>query len=159
MRNYLGNILPFKAISSYALVVLCSMGAVGATLAANPVQSAEPMCILAGRLDAEQRWAPQTRGIELLDASGKAVNASDKAALGSVKQVRVSSPAILSSCNGSAALPSGGDKTAKSSVPAIKAGSAPIAVDAVAFPPLRVGGELVELRVTVAADRVVSLTR
>ena len=150
----------FKSISSYALAVLCSLGAVGVTLAANPVASAEPMCILAGRLDTEQRWAPQTRGIELLDAAGKAVKASDKAALGSVKQVRVSSPAILSSCNGSAALPSGGDgKVAKSSVPAIKAGAAPIAVDAVAFPPLRVGGELVELRVTVAADRVVSLTR
>jgi hypothetical protein len=149
-----------KAISSYVLAALCSVGAVGVTLAANPVQSAEPMCILAGRLDAQQRWAPQTRGIELLDAAGKAVKASDKAALGSVKQVRVSSPAILSSCNGSAALPSGDDsKAAKSSVPAIKAGSAPIAVDAVAFPPLRVGGELVELRVTVAADRVVSLTR
>lgn len=150
----------FKAISSYALAALCSVGAVGVTLAANPVASAEPMCILAGRLDAEQRWAPQTRGIELLDAAGKAVKASDKAALGSVKQVRVSSPAILSSCNGSVALPSGGDgKVAKSLVPAIKAGTSPIMVDAVAFPPLRVGGELVELRVTVAADRVVSLTR
>ena len=122
---------------------------------------ADMQCILAGRVDAEQRWAPQARGIELLDAQGKRVSSADKAALASVKQVRVSSPALLSTCNGDQALAKADDlpNAKKASAPAISAATAPIKVEAVGFPPLRVGGTLVELRLRVVPERVVSLTR
>lgn len=118
-------------------------------------------CILAGRLDANQRWAPQARGVELLDASGKRVLTSDKSALSNVKQVRISSPALLSQCNGNQALAKGDDlaKTAKATVPAVSANAEPVMVQAVAFPPLKVGGDLVELRLDVQPQRVVNLTR
>jgi hypothetical protein len=118
-------------------------------------------CILAGRLDTNQRWAPQARGIELLDANGRRVLTSDKSALSNVKQVRISSPALLSQCNGSQALAKGDDlaRAAKSTVPAVSANAEPVTVQAVAFPPLKVGGDLVELRLDVQPQRVVSLTR
>ena len=44
-------------------------------------------------------------------------------------------------------------------IPAIAAGRAPLAVDAISFPKLRVGGELVELKLVVPAERVVMVTR
>jgi hypothetical protein len=137
--------------------VMAQNTAAGATSPANP----EPQCILAGRLDGDQRWAPQARGVELLDAAGKRVAVSDKTALANVKQVRLSSPALLSACNGNQALVKGDDLagTKKSTAPAVSAGKTPITVEAVSFPPLRVGGELVELRLGVPADRVVALTR
>jgi hypothetical protein len=118
-------------------------------------------CILAGRLDSSQRWAPQARGIELLDANGKRVLTSDKSTLSNVKQVRISSPALLSQCNGSQALAKGDDlaKSAKTTVPAVSANAEPVMVQAVAFPPLKVGGDLVELRLDVQPQRVVNLTR
>ncbi len=122
---------------------------------------ADAQCILAGRVDGDQRWAPQARGVELLDAQGKRVTSADKAALASVKQARISSPALLSACNGDQALAKGDNmpNAKKSSSPAVSAGAAPVNVDAVSFPPLRVGGTLVELRLSLAPDRVVTLTR
>ncbi len=147
---------PSWACCAIALATACvSLSAAAQT--ATP----EMQCILAGRLDANQRWAPQARGIELLDAAGKRVASSDKAALAGVKQVRISSPALLSSCNGNQALAKGEDSAAggKSAAPAISAGAAPLTVEAVSFPPLRVGGELVELRVSGVAQRLVALTR
>jgi hypothetical protein len=123
--------------------------------------SADAQCILAGRVDGDQRWAPQARGVELLDAQGKRVTSADKAALASVRQARISSPALLSACNGDQALAKGDDQpnAKKTSSPAVSAGNAPVNVEAVSFPPLRVGGTLVELRVSLAPDRVVTLTR
>jgi hypothetical protein len=123
--------------------------------------SAGEQCILAGRLDGNQRWAPQARGIELMDAAGKRVASSDKAALASVKQVRVSSPALLSGCNGNQALARGDDQPGgkKASSPAVSAAATPLNVEAVNFPPLKVGGELVELRLGLVPERVISLTR
>lgn len=137
------------------------------TLGAGPsaAQTASPasalQCILAGRLNTDQRWAPQARGVELLDAAGKRVTSSDKAALGSVKQVRVSSPALLSTCNGNQALTSGDNqaKTPKTPAAAVSASATLINVEAVGFPPLRVGGELVELRLALPSERIVSLAR
>lgn len=127
--------------------------------AASP--GADLQCILAGRVDGDQRWAPQARGVELLDAQGKRVTSADKAALASVKQARISSPALLSACNGDQALAKGDDlpNTKKTSSPAVSASTAPVNVEAVSFPPLRVGGTLVELRLSMAPDRVVTLTR
>ncbi len=129
--------------------------------AATASAGAEAQCILAGRVDGDQRWAPQARGVELLDAQGKRITSADKAALAGVKQARISSPALLSACNGDQALAKGDGlpKAPKTSSPAVSAGAAPIVVEAVNFPPLRVGGALVELRLNPAPDRVVSLTR
>jgi hypothetical protein len=127
---------------------------------ANASASAEMQCILAGRLDTNARWAPQAKGIELIDAAGKRVLASDKAALASVKKVRVSSPALLSACNGNQPLTKGEETLAgKSKVPAVSAGNALITVEAIHFPALRVGGELVELRLSLSPERIVPLTR
>lgn len=151
------------ARSCRAVLVVTALVSLGTSWAAaqQPADDASARCILAGRLDSQQRWAPQARGVELLDANGKRVLTSDKAGLSAVKQVRISSPALLSQCNGSQALVSGDDiaRAGKSKVPAISAGAAPVAVEAVAFPPLKVGGDLVELRLDLQPQRVVSLTR
>ena len=157
------SFLPSNALkfcnTSMAAALLVIAGA--HAQAANPTtSSAQAQCIVAGRLDASQQWAPQASGVELLDASGKRITASGKDALAAIRQVRISSPALLSACNGNQALAQGGAAAArKPSVPAISAGAAPLAVETVSFPPLRVGGDLVELRLTLAPDRVVSLTR
>jgi hypothetical protein len=132
-----------------------------ATPAASTTGGTELQCILAGRVDGDQRWAPQARGVELLDAQGKRITSPDKAALASVKQARISSPALLSACNGDQTLAKGDDlpNAKKTSSPAVSAGTAPVTVEAVNFPPLRVGGTLVELRLSPAPDRIVSLSR
>ncbi len=133
-----------------------------ATAQASAIADADgARCILAGRLDANQRWAPQARGVELLDANGKRVLTSDKSALSNVKQVRISSPALLSQCNGNSAVAKGDDlaRATKSTVPAVSANTEPVTVQAVAFPPLKVGGDLVELRLEIQPQRVVNLTR
>jgi hypothetical protein len=146
--------LPLSFTASLAM-------AQSAAPAVNTTAGADLQCILAGRVDGDQRWAPQARGVELLDAQGKRVTSADKAALASVKQARISSPALLSACNGDQALAKGEDlpNAKKTSSPAVSAGTAPVNVEAVSFPPLRVGGTLVELRLSMAPDRVVTLTR
>jgi hypothetical protein len=128
-------------------------------LAALPAfaQTAEGSCILAGRLG-ERGWAPRMPGVELLGQDGRALSSADKSRLASVRQVRLSAPALLSRCDGSRELAAGPEAPgAKSPVPAIGAGVHQ--VEAVNFPKLRRGGELVELQLTVAADRVTMLTR
>jgi len=128
--------------------------------AAQNAANSSAQCILAGRLDADQRWAPQVRGVELLDAAGKRVSAASKEILSTVKAVRLSQPALLSNCNVNQALPEGDASSGqKSPAPAVSAGNAPIPVQAVAYPPLRVGGSLVELQVQAPVDRVIALTR
>jgi hypothetical protein len=150
---------------AWAMAICMPLAAVAtlafAQTAAPASTNADLQCILAGRVDGDQRWAPQARGVELLDAQGKRVSSADKAALATVKQARISSPALLSSCNGDQALAKGDDLPGakKTSSPAISAGTAPVNVEAVNFPPLRVGGTLVELRLSPAPDRIVSLTR
>jgi hypothetical protein len=120
-------------------------------------QSDSSQCIVAGRLS-EGAWAPRMTGVQLLDASGKAVASADKSQLSSVKQVRLASPALLSTCDGDAQLALGGDEVlTKKSVPAASAGT--FTVEAVNYPRLRRGGELVELKVTVPAERVTMVTR
>ena len=128
-------------------------------LAAIPsfAQTSDGSCILAGRLG-DSGWAPRMSGVQLLGADGRAVTASDKASLAGVKQVRLSTPALLSACDGNRELAMGPDTPgAKAPVPA--AGAGLHTVEAVNFPKLRRGGELVELRLSVAAERVTMVTR
>ena len=123
--------------------------------------AAEASCIVAGRVNAEQQWAPRLQGLELQSQDGKRVASSQREALQGIKRVRVLTPTLLSNCDGSSALTQGDSlpQQAKSPVPAIKADPAWLVVEAVNFPKLQVGGELVELRVQVPPERVQMLTR
>lgn len=115
-------------------------------------------CIVAGRLSGGQ-WAPRLAGVQLLAASGQAVTSGSRDRLASVRQVRLSQPALLSRCDGNAGLTQADQEPVqpKAPVPALAAGR--FDVEAVTFPKLRSGGELVELRVRTAPERVVMLMR
>lgn len=128
--------------------------------AAQPAQTSNAQCVLAGRIDLAQRWAPQARGVELLDASGKRVSGSSKDRLSTVRAVRLRQPALLSKCHGNQALPDGETSSGnKNPAPAVSAAHATIPVQAVTYPPLRVGGSLVELQLEIPTDRVITLQR
>lgn len=120
-------------------------------------QTGEASCIVAGRLG-ETGWAPRLQGVQLLGQDGRAVAGADKASLATVKQVRLSAPALLSRCDGNAELAAGPESPgAKAPVPAVGPGVVP--VEAVNYPKLRRGGELVELKITVPAESVTMVTR
>jgi hypothetical protein len=120
-------------------------------------QSGDGNCIIAGRLG-DSGWAPRMQGVQLLGQDGRAVTGSDKSSLSGVRQVRLTAPALLSRCDGNGQLALGPDAPgAKSPVPAIGPGT--LAVESVSFPKLRRGGELVELKLTVPAERVTMVTR
>ena len=126
----------------------------GATAFAQPDSS---QCILAGRLSGGA-WAPRMQGVHLLDGAGQSVTSAQKASLGSVKQVRLSTPALLSRCDGDALLALGDEQPArKQPAPAVRAGT--FAVEGVSYPKLRRGGELVELKLAVPAERITMVTR
>jgi hypothetical protein len=130
------------------------------TAALPALQASEAQCILAGRLNSEGRWAPQASGTQLLDASGKSVSGAAQSALSTIKAVRLAEPALLSSCNAGQAMADGDtNKGSKSPVPAVSAGNAPVEVQAISTLPGRAGGQWVELRLNVPAERVVMLTR
>lgn len=130
-----------------------SPAAAASTLADKP-------CILAGRLNADNQWAPLARGVTLLNAQGERVSASSKKALGTVRAVRISEPAWVSQCNGNQPLVSG-DSTSGSKTPAptIKPGPMALNVEAIYYPPVRAGGQWVELQLVLPADRVVTAAR
>jgi hypothetical protein len=130
------------------LLASCSLGSFA---------QSDSSCIVAGRLS-EGAWAPRLAGVQLIDASGRSVTSADKSVLSSVKQVRLASPALLSRCDGDAQLALGGEEVLKKQ-PAPAAAAGTFAVEAVSYPKLRRGGELVELKVTVPAERVTMLTR
>ncbi|HEY8356957.1 MAG TPA: hypothetical protein VIL30_05800 [Ramlibacter sp.] len=115
-------------------------------------------CIVAGRLSGGQ-WAPRMAGVQLLGANGQAVSAASRDGLAAVRQVRVAQPALLSRCDGNNPLANNDNDPAqpKGQVPALSAGT--FDVESVAFPKLRTGGELVELKVRAAAERVVMVMR
>jgi hypothetical protein len=124
----------------------------------SSAQVETPQCILAGRLSDEAKWAPRMAGVELLGQDGRVVASADKQSLAGVKQVRLTSPALLSRCDADAQLALGPDAPgAKGKVPAI--GSGTVAVESVSYPKLRRGGEMVELKLTVPADRLVMILR
>lgn len=139
--------------------LLIGLAAAAAGLAAQAQAPADATCILAGRLADDGRWAPRFEGVQLLGANGQPIAARGKPALDQVRQVRLAQPALLSACSGGQPLhrADGDPDQPKSAVPALSAGV--VDVEAVAFPPLRTGGSLVELKVRVAEDRVVMLTR
>ncbi|HYF41058.1 MAG TPA: hypothetical protein VEA35_01300 [Ramlibacter sp.] len=128
-------------------------------MAATAYAQTESQCILAGRLSDSGRWAPMMEGVELLRQDGQPVVSTTRQALLSVRQARLASPALLSRCDREATLAEGpASPGPKAQVPALTAGV--VAVQSVHFPKLRRGGgELVELRVTVPAERVTMVTR
>ena len=131
--------------------------ALAATALPSFAQTADASCILAGRLG-DTGWAPRMQGVQLLGQDGSAITSSGKSALAGVKQVRLSAPALLSRCDGNGELALGPDTPGvKSPVPAIGPGVVP--VESVSFPKLRRGGEMVELRLTVPAERVTMVSR
>ncbi len=131
-----------------------------ATPSAAAAQTPQPQCILAGRLNPEGRWAPQASGMQLLDAAGKPVSGAAQNTLASVKAVLLAEPALLSACNAGQAMASGDTSSgSKSPTPALTAGNVPIEVLAMATLPGRAGGQWVELRVSVPAERILMLTR
>ncbi|MEJ5989527.1 hypothetical protein WG902_05975 [Ramlibacter sp. PS3R-8] len=129
-----------------------------ALLAVPAFAQSDAQCIVAGRLS-DGAWAPRLAGVQLLGAKGQALAGSARNAIASAKQVRLSQPALLSSCNGVQPLLSADGEPAgrKTEVPALSAGV--LDVDGVSFLKLRTGGELVEVRVRAPAQRVVMLTR
>jgi hypothetical protein len=129
-----------------------------AAAAAPAFAQGEAQCILAGRVS-EGQWAPRFDAVQLRDAQGRTFAPADRASLRRVKSVELEEPALLSRCNGDQRLASGGATPPgpKKPVPALSPGVAE--VQAVHFPRLRNGAELVELQVRVPADRVVAITR
>lgn len=151
------------------ILILCFSAAASAVyaqqaptaIAASAVgQIADAQCILAGRVSNDGRWAPQAQGVQLLGAGGTQIRGANQAAIASVRAVRLSEPALLTQCNAGQAMADG--LTAggvKGAVPALKAGDAPIAVQAMAMLAGRGNAQWVELRVAVPAERVTLLTR
>mgnify|MGYP001627408776 CR=1 FL=1 len=129
-----------------------------AACAAPALAQTDAQCILAGRLS-DAQWAPRFAAVQLLAADGRALAGSSKQALAGVRQARLSQPALLSRCDGDGPLANADGEPAgrKTEVPALAAGV--VDVEAVAFPKLRTGGELVELRVRVPGERVVMVRR
>ena len=143
-------------MTSARTALACAL-ALAATALPSFAQIGDSTCILAGRLG-DTGWAPRMQGVQLLAQDGSAITSSDKSSLAGAKQVRLSAPALLSHCDGNGELALGPDLPgAKSPVPAIGPGVVP--VELVSFPKLHRGGELVELRLTVPADRVTMVTR
>jgi hypothetical protein len=142
-----------------AHLFLLAAAAALSTFAAPSFAQSEGQCIVAGRVS-DARWAPRLAGVTLLGANGQALTGASREALAGVKQARLARPALLSKCDGDQPLANGDKEAAgrKGPVPALSAGL--VDVESVAFPKLRTtGGELVELRVRPAAERVVMLTR
>ncbi len=143
-------------MTPFRIALVCGI-ALGAA-APSFSQSAQGSCIVAGRIGADGYWAPRFESMQLLGADGQQLPAGGKQALSAVKQVRLSAPALLSRCDGSNPLAQGPEVPgAKAAVPAI--GPGVVTVEAVNFPPLRTGGALVELQISVPAERVTLVTR
>jgi hypothetical protein len=129
-----------------------------AALAAPAFAQSDAQCILAGRVS-EGTWAPRFDAVQLRGTDGRVIARSSREALAGVKKAELARPALLSRCNGDQPLASadGEPRGQKTQVPALARGT--VDVEGVSFPKLRTGGELVELRVRVPAERVVMVTR
>jgi hypothetical protein len=129
-----------------------------AVVAAPAFAQSDGQCIVAGRLS-EGAWAPRFEAVQLRGADGRVIARSSRQALAGVKRAELARPALLSRCNGDQPLANADNEPAgrKTEVPALSRGL--VDVEAVSFPKLRTGGELVELRVRVPAERVVMLRR
>jgi hypothetical protein len=139
-----------------ALAAACAAAAL--TLPAS-AQNDAAQCILAGRINAEGEWAPRFDGVQLRGADGAVIARADRATLTRVRQAEIAQPALLARCDGDNPMAIADDEPAhrKGQVPALTAGI--VEVESVAFPKLRTGGHMVELKVRAPAERVVMLTR
>ena len=140
------------------LLRLCLALAAAACALPASAQADAGQCIVAGRLSGGL-WAPKFMGMHLFGERGQPIATPTRAALADVRRVVLDEPALLSRCDGNQPLARADDEPAgrKEPAPAMAAGE--VQVEGVAFPKLRTGGELVELRVRVAPERVVMLTR
>jgi hypothetical protein len=129
-----------------------------AAVAAPAFAQSDAQCIVAGRIS-EGTWAPRFDAVQLRGADGRVIARASKEALAGVKKAELARPALLSRCDGDQPLANADNEPAgrKTEVPALARGM--VDVEAVSFPKLRTGGELVELRVRVPAERVVMVTR
>lgn len=127
-------------------------------LAAPAFAQSDAQCIVAGRLS-DGLWAPKFAAVHLFGAEGRPIATPSRQALAGVRRATLDQPALLSRCDGDGPIASGDNEppAQKGQVPAVAAGN--VDVEGVSFPRLRTGGELVELRVRVPAERVVMLTR
>ena len=147
-----------RSIPSFVHFFLMCLALVASAFA-SAAQASEAQCLLAGRVNSDGRWAPQASGMQLLDASGKPLTGATQSQLAAVEAVRLTQPALLAKCDAGQAMADGGAGTGKTPVPALSAGNAPIEVQALATLSGRTGGQWIELRVSVPAERVVMLTR
>jgi hypothetical protein len=113
-------------------------------------------CITAGRIDEQGRWAPRMGGVELIDAQGRAVS-GPRASLEAIKAVRILADAPFSMCQGNAGPLARTDTSPGAREPSqhVRAGVAPLNVQAVFTPSLRAGARLVELQVAAPTERIV----
>jgi hypothetical protein len=112
-------------------------------------------CITAGRMD-NSVWAPQFQTVRLLDETGRILPVKKKSELTRVRAVELTDAALLSVCDGNKAVAWGDSVHVKGPGPAAKSGRFTVA--GLGFPKLQ-NGELVEFEVTIAADRIVMITR
>jgi hypothetical protein len=106
-------------------------------------------CVVAGRLDDASRWAPRLAALQMFDAQGKVIRASDKAGLALVTQVRVLKAVPISGCDGSKAVAKVDDLAAPAGAAKpsyLAAGKSMVPVKGVSFPAIR-SGALVELEI------------
>lgn len=139
------------------LHLLAAAAVFGPTAALAQADGAQ--CIVAGRLSADGAWAPRFAALQLLGQEGRPVAASDRAALGTVRQARLTQPALLSRCDGDKDLARNDGEPAEAKQPAPALSPGMVEVESVSFPRLRTGGVLVELKVRHAPERVVMVTR
>jgi hypothetical protein len=133
--------------------VLLALAGVAAFVVSGMVAQASQggQCVVAGRLNEANQWAPRIAAVQLFNAQGKMVLLSDKAALSTVTQAKINKAIPLSSCDGNQALKktddlSDGGNAAKPSF--MQPTSGLVAVKTVAFPSLRAGnGSLVEIQI------------
>ena len=128
--------------------------AVAAPVFAQP----DTYCIIAGRLS-DGQWAPRFEAVQLRGADGRVITGPSKEALAEVKSAQLARPALLSRCDGNLPLANGDNEPAAKKPQATAAARGTVLVEAVSFPKLRAGAELVELRVRVPADGLVMLAR
>lgn len=140
------------------LTILAAALAAAASFSFPAAAQSDGQCIVAGRVT-DGQWAPRMAGVQLLGADGRAVSSASRDSLAGVRQVRLAQSALLSRCDGNNPLANADNDPSqpKGQVPALSAGT--FDVESVAYPKLRTGGELVELKVRAPAERVVLLTR
>lgn len=132
--------------------------AAAALFAAPALAQSDAGCIVAGRLS-DGLWAPKFAAIHLFSGQGRPVATPTRQALREVRRATLDAPALLSRCDGDGPLARADEEPAGPKQPGPALAPGDVEVVGVAFPRLRTGGTLVELRVRVPAERVVMLTR